>query len=77
MAFWKESMISRLSNLINRNRSAAKISQVLCSSPVTPVSLVTLVSLVTPPLNPSLVTLTSLVSPAGLITPPVWCPGSV
>ena len=27
----KESMINRLSNLINRNRSAAKISQVLCS----------------------------------------------
>ena len=24
MAFWKESMINRLSNLINRNRSAAK-----------------------------------------------------
>ena len=32
MAFWKESMINRLSNLINRNRSAAKISQVLCSN---------------------------------------------
>ena len=32
MAFWKESMINRLSKLINRNRSAAKISQVLCSS---------------------------------------------
>ena len=32
IAFWKESMINRLSNLINRNRSAAKISQVLCSS---------------------------------------------
>ena len=32
MAFWKESMINRLSNLINRNRSVAKISQVLCSS---------------------------------------------
>ena len=31
MASWKESMIYRLSNLINRNRSAAKISQVLCS----------------------------------------------
>ena len=31
MAFWKESMINRLSNLINRNCSAAKISQVLCS----------------------------------------------
>ena len=31
MAFWKDSMINRLSNLINRNRSAAKISQVLCS----------------------------------------------
>ena len=30
--FWKEPMISRLSNLINRNRSAAKISQVLCSN---------------------------------------------
>ena len=30
MVFWKESMINRLSNLINRNRSAAKISQVLC-----------------------------------------------
>ena len=29
---FKESMINRLSNLINRNRSAAKISQVLCSS---------------------------------------------
>ena len=28
----KESMINRLSNLINRNRSAAKISQVLCSN---------------------------------------------
>lgn len=24
MAFWKESMINRLSNLINRNRSTAK-----------------------------------------------------
>ena len=33
MASWKESMINRLSNLINRNRSAAKISQVLCSNP--------------------------------------------
>ena len=32
MAFWKESMINRLPNLINRNRSAAKISQVLCSN---------------------------------------------
>ena len=32
MAFWKESMINWLSNLINRNRSAAKISQVLCST---------------------------------------------
>ena len=32
MAFWKESMINRLSKLINRNRSAAKMSQVLCSS---------------------------------------------
>ena len=32
MAFWKDTMINRLSNLINRNRSAAKISQVLCSS---------------------------------------------
>ena len=32
MAFWKESMINWFSNLINRNRSAAKISQVLCSS---------------------------------------------
>ena len=32
MASWKESMINRLSNIINRNRSAAKISQVLCSS---------------------------------------------
>ena len=31
MAFWKESMINRLSKLINRNRWAAKISQVLCS----------------------------------------------
>ena len=31
----KESMINRLSNLINRNRSAAKISQVLCSSCIT------------------------------------------
>ena len=29
---FKESMINWLSNLINRNRSAAKISQVLCSS---------------------------------------------
>ena len=32
MAFGKESMINRLSNIINRNRSAAKISQVLCST---------------------------------------------
>ena len=32
MAFWKESMINWLSNLINRNRSAAKILQVLCSN---------------------------------------------
>ena len=32
MAFWKDSMINRLSNLINRNRSAAKILQVLCFS---------------------------------------------
>ena len=32
MAFWKESTINRLSNLINRNRLAAKISQVLFSS---------------------------------------------
>ena len=32
MSSWKESMINRLSNLINRNRSAAKISHVLCSS---------------------------------------------
>ena len=32
MSSWKESMINRLSNLINRNRSAAKISQVLCSN---------------------------------------------
>ena len=32
MAFWKESMINQLSKLINRNRSAAKISQVLCSN---------------------------------------------
>ena len=31
-ASWKESMINRLSNLINRNRSAAKILQVLCSN---------------------------------------------
>ena len=29
---FKESMINRLSNLIHRNRSAAKISQVLCSN---------------------------------------------
>ena len=29
---FKESMINRLSNLINRNRLEAKISQVLCSS---------------------------------------------
>ena len=36
MASWKESMINRLSNLINRNRSAAKISQVLCSRKNTP-----------------------------------------
>ena len=28
---FKDSMIDQLSNLINRNRSAAKISQVLCS----------------------------------------------
>ena len=33
MAPWKESMINRLSNLINRNRSAAEISQILCSNP--------------------------------------------
>ena len=32
MAFWKESMINWLSNIINRNGSAAKISQVLCST---------------------------------------------
>ena len=32
MSSWKEPMINRLSNLINRNRSAAKTSQVLCSS---------------------------------------------
>ena len=32
MAFWKDSMINRLSNIINRNRSTAKISQVLCST---------------------------------------------
>ena len=32
MASWKESMINRLSNLINCNRSASKISQVLCST---------------------------------------------
>ena len=32
MTFWKESIINRLSNLIYRNRSAAKISQVLCSN---------------------------------------------
>ena len=32
MAFWKESMINRLSNLINLYRSAAKESQVLCSN---------------------------------------------
>ena len=31
MAFWKESMINRLSNLINRNRSAAKESKVMSS----------------------------------------------
>ena len=31
--FGKYSMINRLSNLINCNRSAAEISQVLCSSP--------------------------------------------
>ena len=31
-AFWKESMINRLSELINRNRSAAKFSHVLCSN---------------------------------------------
>ena len=30
--FEKQSMINRLSNPINRNRSAAKISQVLCSA---------------------------------------------
>ena len=35
MAFRKDSMINRLSNLINRNRSAAKISQVLCSTKYT------------------------------------------
>ena len=32
MSSWKESMINRLSNLINRNHLAAKISQVLFSS---------------------------------------------
>ena len=32
MAFWKDSMINWLSNLISRNISAAKISQVLCSN---------------------------------------------
>ena len=32
MAFWKESMINRLSNSINRNRSAAKISKVMRTS---------------------------------------------
>ena len=32
MAFWKDLMINWLSNLINHNRSAAKISQVLCSN---------------------------------------------
>ena len=32
IAFWKESMINRLSNIINRNRWAAKMSQVLCST---------------------------------------------
>ena len=36
MASWEELMINRLSNLINRNRSAAKISQVLCSSKYPP-----------------------------------------
>ena len=46
MAFWKESMINRLSNLINRNRSAAKISQVLCSSLVALLGLVGLVAMV-------------------------------
>ena len=35
-ASWKELMINRLSNLINCNRSAAKISQVLCSNLHTP-----------------------------------------
>ena len=39
MAFWKESMINRLSNLINRNRSAAKISQVLCSNTHTKIAM--------------------------------------
>ena len=38
VAFWKESMINRLSNLINRNRSAAKILQVLCSTAYPPVA---------------------------------------
>ena len=32
MPFWKDSMINQLSNIINRNRLAAKISQVLCSN---------------------------------------------
>ena len=36
MASWKESMINRLSNLINCNHSAAKISQVLCSDSYVP-----------------------------------------
>ena len=32
MAFWKESMISPLSNIINHNHSTTEISQFLCSS---------------------------------------------
>ena len=32
MASWKESIINHLSNLINCNRLAANMSQVLCSS---------------------------------------------
>ena len=50
MASWKESMIIWLSNLINCNRSAAKISQVLCSSWDT---LVTHLFSLAPPFSPS------------------------
>ena len=47
MAFWKESMINQLSNLINRNRLAAKISQVLCSNAYMAKGIINLQAIVT------------------------------